>query len=46
MKITNFITLPDGRKLCYAEFGRPDGYPVIHFQVISQFDAIVQALRN
>jgi pimeloyl-ACP methyl ester carboxylesterase len=31
MKTTNFITLPDGRKLCYAEFGKPDGYPVIHF---------------
>jgi pimeloyl-ACP methyl ester carboxylesterase len=31
MKITNFITLPDGRKLSYAEFGKPDGYPVIHF---------------
>jgi pimeloyl-ACP methyl ester carboxylesterase len=31
MKITNFITLPDGRKLSYSEFGKPDGYPVIHF---------------
>ena len=31
MKITNFITLPDGRKLSYAEFGKRDGYPVIHF---------------
>jgi pimeloyl-ACP methyl ester carboxylesterase len=31
MKTTNFITLPDGRKLSYAEFGKPDGYPVIHF---------------
>jgi pimeloyl-ACP methyl ester carboxylesterase len=31
MKTTNFITLPDGRRLAYAEFGKPDGYPVIHF---------------
>ena len=31
MKTTNLITLPDGRRLSYAEFGKPDGYPVIHF---------------
>jgi pimeloyl-ACP methyl ester carboxylesterase len=31
MKTTNFITLPDGRKLAYAEFGKPDGHPVIYF---------------
>jgi pimeloyl-ACP methyl ester carboxylesterase len=31
MKTANFITLPDGRKLSYAEFGDPDGHPVIHF---------------
>jgi pimeloyl-ACP methyl ester carboxylesterase len=31
MKTTNFITLPDGRKLSYAEFGDPDGHPVIYF---------------
>jgi pimeloyl-ACP methyl ester carboxylesterase len=31
MKIANFITLPDGRKLAYAEFGKPDGHPVIYF---------------
>jgi pimeloyl-ACP methyl ester carboxylesterase len=31
MKTTNFITLPDGRKLAYAEFGQPDGHPVIYF---------------
>jgi pimeloyl-ACP methyl ester carboxylesterase len=31
MKTTNIIILPDGRKLSYAEFGKPDGYPVIHF---------------
>jgi pimeloyl-ACP methyl ester carboxylesterase len=31
MKTTNLITLPDGRKLAYAEFGQPDGHPVIYF---------------
>ena len=31
MKTDNFITLPDGRKLAYAEFGKPDGYPVLYF---------------
>lgn len=31
MKTTNLITLPDGRKLAYAEFGQPNGYPVIYF---------------
>jgi pimeloyl-ACP methyl ester carboxylesterase len=31
MKTTNFITLPDGRRLAYAEFGKPDGHPVIYF---------------
>jgi pimeloyl-ACP methyl ester carboxylesterase len=31
MKTTNFITLPDGRKLAYAECGKPDGQPVIYF---------------
>jgi pimeloyl-ACP methyl ester carboxylesterase len=31
MKLTNFITLPDRRKLSYAEFGQPDGHPVIYF---------------
>lgn len=31
MRTTNFITLPDGRRMSYAEFGNPDGYPVIHF---------------
>jgi pimeloyl-ACP methyl ester carboxylesterase len=31
MKTTNSITLPDGRKLSYAEFGKPDGHPVIYF---------------
>ncbi len=31
MKTTNFINLPDGRKLAYAKFGKPDGHPVIYF---------------
>jgi pimeloyl-ACP methyl ester carboxylesterase len=31
MMKTNFITLPDGRQLAYAEFGDPTGHPVIHF---------------
>lgn len=30
MKIDNSLTLPDGRKLAYAEFGQPDGYPVLY----------------
>src|SRR6266508_1130420 len=25
------LTLPDGRKLAYAEFGKPDGFPVLYF---------------
>ena len=24
------VTLPDGRRLAYAEFGRPDGEPVLY----------------
>lgn len=31
MKPNKFLTLPDGRKLAYAEFGQPDGYPVLYF---------------
>jgi pimeloyl-ACP methyl ester carboxylesterase len=31
LKITNFLTLPDNRRLAYAEFGKPDGHPVFHF---------------
>jgi pimeloyl-ACP methyl ester carboxylesterase len=31
LKITNFLTLPDNRRLAYAEFGQPDGHPVFHF---------------
>lgn len=28
---TRDITLPDGRHLSYAEFGQPDGHPVLYF---------------
>ena len=28
---TRDITLPDGRRLAYAEFGQPDGHPVFYF---------------
>ena len=31
MKTDNSLTLPDGRKLAYAEFGQPDGHPVLYF---------------
>jgi len=31
MKTDNLLTLPDGRNLAYAEFGKPDGYPVLYF---------------
>jgi len=31
MKTNNLLTLPDGRKLAYAEFGKTDGYPVLYF---------------
>jgi pimeloyl-ACP methyl ester carboxylesterase len=31
MKTENSLTLSDGRKLSYAEFGKPDGYPVFYF---------------
>lgn len=30
MKTDNILKLPDGRKLTYAEFGNPDGYPVFY----------------
>jgi pimeloyl-ACP methyl ester carboxylesterase len=30
METDNLLTLPDGRKLAYAEFGKPDGYPVLY----------------
>lgn len=31
MNLDNQITLPDGRKLGYAEFGKQDGVPVLYF---------------
>lgn len=31
MKTLNFITLPDERKLAYAEYGDSDGHPVFYF---------------
>jgi len=30
MKTDNLLILPDGRKLSYAEFGKPDGHPVLY----------------
>ncbi len=31
MKATNLLTLPDNRQLAYAEYGDPNGYPVLYF---------------
>lgn len=31
MKTDNSLLMPDGRKLAYAEFGQPGGYPVLYF---------------
>jgi len=31
MKTDNLLTLSDGRKLAFAEFGKQDGYPVLYF---------------
>ena len=31
MNTESHIILPDGRTLAYAEFGQPDGYPVMYF---------------
>jgi len=31
MSLEKHILLPDGRKLTYAEFGKPDGRPVMYF---------------
>lgn len=31
MKTKNFITLSDGRKVCYGEYGDPKGKPLIFF---------------
>jgi pimeloyl-ACP methyl ester carboxylesterase len=37
-----FITLPDGRRLCYSEYGDPSGAPVLYFHGTpgSRFEAI------
>jgi pimeloyl-ACP methyl ester carboxylesterase len=31
MQTTNFLTLPDKRKLAYAEYGDPNGHPILYF---------------
>ena len=31
MQTTNFLTLPDKRHLAYAEYGNPNGHPVLYF---------------
>lgn len=31
MKTINLLTLPDNRQLAYAEYGSPDGYPLLYF---------------
>ena len=31
LKDTNILRLPDGRKLCYAEYGEPEGKPISEF---------------
>ena len=31
MKTTNLLTLPDNRRLAYAEYGTPNGHPVFYF---------------
>jgi len=31
VRTDNNVRLPDGRNLSYAEFGKPDGYPVLYF---------------
>lgn len=31
MNTNNYLTLPDSRKLCYAEYGDADGKPVMYF---------------
>ena len=31
MNTDSHLILPDGRTLAYAEFGKPDGYPVMYF---------------
>lgn len=43
MKTENYLTLPDGRKMAYAEFGQPDGHPVIycHAAPSSRFEPLI-----
>lgn len=31
MKTTNLLTLPDNRRLAYAEYGNPNGHPTLYF---------------
>ena len=31
LRDTNFLQLPDDRKLCYAEYGDPEGLPIFVF---------------
>ncbi|MBW4539123.1 MAG: alpha/beta hydrolase [Myxacorys chilensis ATA2-1-KO14] len=31
MKTTNLLTLPDNRRLAYAEYGNPNGHPFLYF---------------
>src|SRR3990172_1314809 len=31
VRAQDHVRLPDGRKLAYAEFGPPDGHPVLYF---------------
>ena len=31
LKDTNMLRLPDGRQLCYAEYGDPKGRPIFEF---------------
>ena len=31
MQTLNFLTLPDKRQLAYAEYGDPNGHPVLYF---------------
>src|SRR5262249_28275013 len=49
----NFIRLPCGLRLAYAEYGNPDGWPVFHQHGIpscrwepEQFREAIQALGN
>ena len=48
MKANNVLILPDGRKLAYAEFGNPDGYPVLYFHSSpgSRIEVLKQGTRG